>query len=152
MDTIGKYVADAEFYVRMAGETEPEWVQSYWDDRIADADSNVVGFGDEPLRNHHQSNPDVPISGIICFYFPEGLDEDSEVNPWSFTFPFRDHRQETAPWAAFPEKSKLRQQPVWKWTNPSADPHARLTLEPSIGVGDPMQFHCWVQNGEVTWL
>lgn len=153
MDTEQKYVNDADFYVRLASEREPDFVTEYWRHRIDDPDDPVVGHRNEPLRDHHQLNEDVPIDGIVCFYFPDRLDPDVDEGPWSFSFPFRDHRKGDHPWFAFPDREKWERHLVWKWQNPEGDPHENLTLKPSLGIGrDDLVFHCYIRNGEIEWL
>lgn len=152
MDTDQRYVERADFYVRMAGESMPEWRRMYEQERADDPDDSMIAFLDEPLRTHHTLNEDVPIDGIVAFYFPDEMD-NIDGTPWSFTFPFRDAESSTAPWFAFPDRPKWERQPVWKWTNADADPHENLTLKPSLGIGgDELCFHCYIRDGEVEWL
>lgn len=115
----------------------------------------------EYLSGHHVLNADVPIDGQVEFHRYYREDEDDHVPSqthegrpyWNVAeFPFRDHRKDDAPWAAFPEKPNFKSHPVWEWENPDADPHESLTLSPSLGLGEPMYFHCWVRDGEVDWL
>lgn len=128
------------------------------------------GIGHPPP--HHVMNHDVPIDGQIEFRYPK-TEEDLEENRggrndyWiAASFPFRDHRKNNDPWAAFPEKPNFEQHPVWKWQNPEdarRDDDSNLeydeevveetiTLSPSIGLGQPMYFHCHVREGEIDWL
>lgn len=150
MDT-DEELLETDFYVRMAGEEPPKLHQEYYQKRMDDPDDSVVGFNTDPLRDHHILNEDVPIDGIVAFYYPGGLDPDSEQAPWSFTFPFRDHRRDDAPWFAFPDRPEWERHPVWKWENPEKG-RENITLSPSLGVGQPMTFHCWIRDGEVAWL
>lgn len=129
MDTEPKYQNESELLVEMAGENDytPEF---------------------------HLLNEDVPIDGIVTFlYRDEGNPSTRDDGKWKVgSFPFRDHRKDDAPWAAFPDKPNGENHPVWKWTTPEDDPHESLTLSPSLGLGSPMYFHCWVRNGEIQWL
>lgn len=152
MDTESRYVEGADFYVRLAGDTEPDWVRDYKQSRIEDPDDSLVGTNDDPLRDHHILNEDVPIDGVVCFYYPGRLDDPDESGVWSFSFPFRDYSEDSAPWYAFPDREKGSRHPVWRWENPDRDPKASLTLSPSLGVGDPVTFHCYIRGGEVEWL
>jgi hypothetical protein len=151
MDTDETYL-DTSYYVRLAGETPPVFVQEYYQSRINDPDDTLVDHDPDPFRDHHVLNEDVPIDGQVAFYYPDRLSPDVDKGAWSFAFPFRDYRKDGAPWAAFPEKPKWKRHPVWKWTNPEQDPHEHLTLKPSLGVGEPLSFHCWIRDGEIEWL
>lgn len=107
-------------------------------------------------RTTHLLNDDVPIDGYVHILYRDpdnpqsGRDEDGRW--YAGSFPFRDHRKDDAPWAAFPDKPKGKRHPVWKWQNPEDDPHEELTLNPSIGLGDPTYLHCWIRDGELEWL
>lgn len=151
MDTKAHHL-ESDFYVRLAGDGHPDFVQDYYRKRVDDPDDNMVNFDNAPLRDYHLLNQDVPIDGQVCFYYPDSLEVAGE-GVWSHTFPFRDHRKDGDPWAAFPDKPEHKSHPVWKWQNPEEDPYESLTLKPSLGVGhDGLSFHCWVRDGEVEWL
>jgi len=151
MDTEDKYL-ETEFYVVMAGGTPPHHIQDYQDERIADPDDSTVGVDRSGLRDHRALNEDVPIDGQIRFYWPDRMEPDCEEGWKSFEFPFRSVEKDDAPWAAYPDKENFSQHPVWEWQNPNEDPHEKLTLKPSIGVGSPLTFHCFVRDGEVEWI
>jgi hypothetical protein len=147
MDTDKEYLS-LEFYVRFSGETPPEYVEDYYESRIEDPDNNLVGYNDSPFRDYHRLNRDVPIDGVVSFYWPNRMDCDSDDNPFYISFPFRDVRTDEYPWFG---KPKTEEFPVWKWTNPEKN-RDEITLEPSLGVGNPLEFHCNVRNGEIEWL
>lgn len=152
MDTEQKYVDCAEFYTQLAGEPEPGFITEYHENGVENPDRNVIGYDPtESFRDHHLLNEDVPIDGYVQFYNP---DAGEQGEPFLFFgFPFRDHRKTDAPWAAYAEKPNGKNHPVWKWQNPEMDPHKRLTLSPSLGVGrDELTFHCYIRDGEIEWL
>lgn len=151
MDTEDEY-RDCDFYVRMAGEPHPDFVQEYHRRRAEHPDTAVVGYEPSPMRDFHVVNEDVPVDGQICFYWPDRLESVNDGNrPFAFEFPFRDHRKDDAPWFAAPDANKFSKHPVWRWKNPDAQ-RENITLEPSLGIGDPMRFHCYVRGGDIDWL
>ncbi len=136
-------------------DTEQKYVDLAWFDV-------VLVDEDETRPSHHMLNEDVPVDGRVDFkrYYDKQYDDDppdqtdEEGQPYwtSGSFPFRDHRKDDFPWEAFSDKPNFKQHPVWKWQNPERDPHENLTLNPSIGWGEPMFFHCYIRDGEVDWL
>lgn len=148
MDTEDKYL-DTEFYVQMVGEAPPDFAVDYYERRINDPDDSLVDYQRE-LRDHHQLDKNVPIDGIVAFYWPDQLEKE-DGTPWSFSFPFRDNRKDDEPWFAFPDKDSPKRHPVWKWQNPEESTD-NITLDPSLGVGQPPTFHCYIRNGEIQWL
>lgn len=141
MDTDEKYLGD-EIFVTLAGERGPDWYVEHMESRDSCVRVN-------PANDHHALDPDVPVDGWITFYDPDLLEAGEPFKHG--TFPFRDHRKDGAPWAAFPAKPKGKRQPVWQWKNPEDDV-GDLTLSPSIGTGDPVNFHCYVREGKIEWL
>lgn len=125
----------------------------YRNDSLLEVD--LVQEGSDWPPDHHALNQDVPIDGKVAILFrdPEdprgGRDEDGRW--YAGHFPFRDHRDDDHPWAAFPDKPNFEQHPVWKWQNPEEDAD-QITLKPSIGLGQPMYLHCWIKQGEIEWL
>jgi hypothetical protein len=113
----------------------------------------------EFLRDHLG----VPTDGRVIVTRPP-MDNEDESNRddgrWIVaTIPFRDHRKDDAPWAAFPDKQKGRRQPIWKWENPEDDPED-ITLSPSYGRkkgtdgawSGEWEIHCWIKNGDLDLL
>lgn len=154
-DTDEKYLGD-EFYVTMAGDLPPEFVTDVMEERhresVEDPDSPLVGPPDytpSPRNDHHAINPDVPVDGWVTFYDPALLESGDAFKHG--TFPFRSVEKD-GPWFARPDGEKWSRSPVWKWENPDADPHESLTLSPSIGLGDPLSFHCFIRDGGIEWL
>lgn len=161
MDSKQEYVDGLDFYVRMVGERKPERIIEYqrerMQNRVESEDTAITGGSVEwdELQGHHTLNEDVPIDGQVTFYFPDRLDDtgaDAD-GALSYTFPFRDHRKDDAPWEARPEAEEFSNHPVWKWENPEEDPEENLTLSPSLGIGgDDLTFHCFIRGGEIEWL
>lgn len=152
MDTDEKYRDRADFYVRFAGEREPDFVADYFQRRIDDPDDPLTGRQGTPLRDHHLLNEDVPIDGQVTFYFPDVLDDADETGLFAFSFPFRSAEKTDAPWFARPDAEKFSRHPVWKWENPEAD-RDDITLSPSLGVGrEALVFHCFIEDGDVRWV
>lgn len=105
---------------------------------------------------------DTPVDGWITFYWPD-RDPDEAVRVAS-TFPFRDHREDGAPWKGSVDGQEDVGLQVFRWLNPE-DPLAEITLEPALGAptddleaeadGDVTinsDFRARVENGDVTWL
>jgi len=140
MDTDEKY-RDAALGVALAPDRHPEQEPRRWN----------CGDDTWPVaRKHHPLGCEPPQDGVVCFYNPAaGPDE-----PWKyFSFPFRDHRQDDAPWFASPDNEKWGRRPIWRWQNPE-EPITEVTLEPSLGVrgsDEELSFHCWVDDGSVRW-
>lgn len=132
-------------------DTEPK----YRNDSLLEVHLNGEAQNDYPPE-HHPLNDDVPIDGMITLLYRDPEEPDSgrdEDGRWKAgTFYFRDHRKDDDPWAAFPEEDNFSQHPVWKWKNPEKDPHEHITLNPSIGLGQPLYLHCWIKQGEIEWL
>lgn len=105
--------------------------------------------------DHHTLNQDVPIDGKVHLLYRDPEDPQGGRNEdgrwYAGSFPLRDHRKDDHPWAAYPEEENFSQHPVWKWQNPEEDAD-QLTLNPSIGLGQPMYLHCWIKQGEIEWL
>lgn len=156
MDTKDEYLDD-EIYVVMAGELEPEFIteqrKKNHKRRVEDDDSAVVGpaeYEPEPAKETQQFGSGATVDGWVTFYSPDKLDSGEAFK--HYTFPFRDKSKNSDPWSAFPDKPNFKQHPIWKWENPNEGPHDNLTLSPSIGVGQPLEFHCYIRNGEIEWL
>ena len=137
MDTEPKYRNDPLLEVELTGAAE-------WDD------------GDND-RATHPLNEDVPVDGFVHILFRDPDDpqggRDKDGRWYAGSFPFRSERKDSHPWAAYPDKPNGENHPVWKWTNPDADPHEDLTLNPSIGMGgDDLYFHIWVKAGEIDFV
>lgn len=155
MDTDDKYL-DTEFYVTLAGERPPDYIQDGWEEntriRIDDPDDPLADRGTMGrCPQTHQLNDDVPIDGQVTFYWPNKLGTGEAFI--AFDFPFRSVEQDDAPWFANPDADKWSRHPVWKWQNADTDPRENLTLSPSLGIGgDDLSFHCYIRNGEIDWL
>lgn len=155
MDTEARYRDNLDFYVQMGGEGPPDFVAEHLQARVDDPDDPLVSYRKDQ-EDFHQLNEDVPVDGYVHFYYPDRVKKRDGPAGWrSFSFPFRDHRKDDAPWFAFPDADKWERHPVWKWKNPDLDPHEHLTLKPSLGVGGgsgSITFHCWIEDGQVRWV
>lgn len=157
MDTKPEY-QDLEFYVVMAGDLPPQFIQDAWREiqqaKVDDPDSHMDEVGElTPCDDHHYLNEDVPIDGRVHFYYPDRLDPDSPGHRYA-EFPFRSVHKDKYPWFSRPDADKWGRHPVWKWQNPDKDPHEHLDLTPSLGRRDGdgnIIFHCWIENGSIRW-
>jgi len=156
MDTDKKYLDD-KIYVVMAGEYPPQRIiearKKMHRESVEDPGSPLVGPEElqyEPASSSQRFGSNATVDGWVTFYDPKKLKQEKAFK--HYTFPFRDVNKDDDPWAAFPDKPNFKQHPIWKWTNPNDDPHESLTLSPSIGVGQPTEFHCHIRNGEIDWI
>jgi len=156
MDTDEMYLDD-KIYIEMAGEYPPERVMEVRKkrhrERVEDPDSHLVGPPElkfESASSSQRFGSNATVDGWVTFYSPKKLEQEEAFK--HYTFPFRDVNKDDEPWSAFPDKENYKQHPIWKWQNPNEDPHENLTLAPSIGVGQPTEFHCFIRNGEIDWL
>jgi len=156
MDTDEEYLDD-EIYVVMAGNYPPEDIMEVMKERhrerVEDPDSHVAGPPElkyEPAKPSQQFGCGATVDGWVTFYDLEKLENKDAFK--HYTFPFRDVNKDDEPWAAFPDGENFKQHPIWKWQNPDEDPHESLTLSPSIGVGHPLEFHCYIRDGGIEWL
>lgn len=155
MDTKPEYRDGLDFYVTMSGELPPDFVvearERNMQERIADPDDPVSGWGGVSPCPETTHIGGVPIDGQVTFYYPDKVESG---DPFKYgDFPFRDADTD-GPWFMRPDADKWRRQPIWKWQNPDADPHEDLTLSPSIGrrADGDIVFHCYIRDGEIDWL